>query len=536
MSCSDDDDDVGSGIRPTPEAWMNIAKPTEHDVLCGRGGGTNNHPGNVKFRLLINDYKLRYLAASKVDKPKVARDVVDAWRSLNPPGRFLARKGDSKKGPGSVKADGNVWYDVGDKKAREKASQCLRERTPDVLPYVREMRRQQDVLTGQGLLMVEQQMRLRNEAGVQGINMGMHVNANLNANASGGMMNGPVNAGNGQHPSIQDMLASMNGIDGYNNNNNPSIAQSILSSMSPTMSEPDINNAFSVEHFFTHGFQNAPPPSSYSATADDPLSLQQMSQDPHRWDQAGFSVDLQAMPPPLQVYSNPPTLDFDRLGLETGFAVTPDLVGSSTLQGVQQGLQDELTLLEEYMESMQGLKAYHSEHERTNDLLSMQTNSWVKSFHSIENSKNGDLTLDDSAGSFGLDVAKELEKEIEKEVRYEVVKTELPKGVVVAKEKVRNTKLDFHSIDKSRSLSKQTSTRTHLSAATQKSAMSLVSTRSAQSGMSGLSMLSGMSEASRGSKMSANRNQASSLSMMSDFTELTDVSEGLKSLDLNSRR
>jgi hypothetical protein len=240
------------------------------------------------------------------------------------------------------------------------------------------------------------------------------------------------------------------------------------------------------------------------------------------------------MPPPWQVYSNPPTSDFDRLGLETGYAVTPDVVGSSMLQGVQGGVHDELNL-EEYMKSMQGLKAYHSEHERTNDLLSIQTNSWVKSFHSIESSKNGDLTLDDSAGSFGLDVAKELEKEIEKEVRYEVVKTEITK--VVAKEKVRNTKLDFHSIDKSHSISKQTSTRTHLSAATQKSAMStMVSTRSAQSGMSGLSMLSGMSEASRGSKMSANRNQALSLNMMSGFTELTDVSEGLKSIHLNSRR
>jgi hypothetical protein len=44
-----------------------------------------------------------------------------------------------------------VWYDVGDKKAREKASQCLRERTPDVIPFVREIQRQQDVYIGQNM-------------------------------------------------------------------------------------------------------------------------------------------------------------------------------------------------------------------------------------------------------------------------------------------------------------------------------------------------------------------------------------------------
>lgn len=84
-----------------------VKDPGEHDVLCGRGGGTNNHAGNVKFRMMVNGAnKLRYLAASKAEKPKVAADVVRLWRSLDPPGRFLARKDSSRKGPGSVKAEG----------------------------------------------------------------------------------------------------------------------------------------------------------------------------------------------------------------------------------------------------------------------------------------------------------------------------------------------------------------------------------------------------------------------------------------------
>jgi hypothetical protein len=468
MSGSDDDDDVAAGIKPTPEEWKHILKPTAHDVLCGRGGGTNNHPGNVKFRQTINEHKLRYLAASKVEKPKVAREVVDIWRSLDPPGRFLARKDDSKRGPGSVKAEGNVWYDIGDKKAREKASQCLRERTPDVLPYVREMQRQQDALTGQGLRMVEHQIRMQSDTGM---------------NMNPGVFNGQMY--------VQNMMGAMNGLDGFN-------------PARTSMSEPDINNAFSVEHFFTHGFQNMVPS---QPVTDDPLSLQQISRDPN-WDPITFDGGMNmSINPSGQVFSSTSHHDLNPIPLPLGadFGNVPDLVESSGLVA-----KDELTL-EEYMDSMQSFKAYHLDSElkekpRTGDLLQMQSNSWVKSFHSIENgSKAGDITVNDSIGSCPRE--KKRSKPLTK-------KLDLLNDV---------------------SLSKQTSTRTHLSNATQKSSMSHVSTKSAQSTMSGLSMFSEMSGMSRSSKMSENRNQASTLSVMSDFTELTDLSEALNNIDIQSK-
>jgi hypothetical protein len=141
------------------EDWNHITKPGNHDVLLGRGGGTNNHSGNIKFRKLVNEHKMRYLACSKVEKPKVARQVVALWRKMEPTGRFLTRKDESKRGPGSVKASDNVWYEVGDKKAREKASQCLRERTPDVIPYIKHLREQQNAITEQGVSMVQMQMQ-----------------------------------------------------------------------------------------------------------------------------------------------------------------------------------------------------------------------------------------------------------------------------------------------------------------------------------------------------------------------------------------
>lgn len=109
----------------------NIANPGPNDILCGRGGGTNAHSGNIKFRKLVAAHKLRYLAANKSDKPGVARDVVREWRSMDPPGRFLAKVDGTKRTPAYPASDNDksvLWYDVGDKKAREKASQCLRER------------------------------------------------------------------------------------------------------------------------------------------------------------------------------------------------------------------------------------------------------------------------------------------------------------------------------------------------------------------------------------------------------------------------
>jgi len=109
-------------------------EPGMNDALYGRGGGTNNHVGNVRFRHLINGHKLRYLAATKSEKPMIAREVVAIWRNLKPPGRFLEQKTSKYAGENNIQ-----WKDVGDKKAREKTSQCLRERTPDVVSFVKQL-------------------------------------------------------------------------------------------------------------------------------------------------------------------------------------------------------------------------------------------------------------------------------------------------------------------------------------------------------------------------------------------------------------
>jgi hypothetical protein len=125
-----------------------------HDVLLGRGGGTNNHSGNKNFRELVNAHKRRYLACSKVEKPKVAREVVETWRKMNPPGRFLQRLNDPKS------SDPPIFQEVSEKKAREKASQCLRERTPDVLPYLNQYHQEQDQFTEEGVGKVQLKIQM----------------------------------------------------------------------------------------------------------------------------------------------------------------------------------------------------------------------------------------------------------------------------------------------------------------------------------------------------------------------------------------
>jgi len=92
------------------------------DVLCGRGGLTNHHPGNVFFRRLVRMKQESYLLASKREKAGVAKEIVESIRNLNPQGRFLKK---DPQNPGH-------WIEIGDRKAREKTSQALREGAPEL--------------------------------------------------------------------------------------------------------------------------------------------------------------------------------------------------------------------------------------------------------------------------------------------------------------------------------------------------------------------------------------------------------------------
>ncbi|CAB9511726.1 Nitrilase family, member 2 [Seminavis robusta] len=95
---------------------VDIEQPHKHDVLCGRGVTTNRFPGNESFRSLVSLNKELYVTSTKRQKMSISRSIVEAVRSLKPPGRFL------EKNPVT-----GMWSDIGDRKAIEKTSQALRD-------------------------------------------------------------------------------------------------------------------------------------------------------------------------------------------------------------------------------------------------------------------------------------------------------------------------------------------------------------------------------------------------------------------------
>ncbi|KAL3761641.1 hypothetical protein ACHAWU_000128 [Discostella pseudostelligera] len=146
-----------------------------NDVLCGRGGGTNVHPGNRRFRDLVNANRRAYLKAKKNDKPTISRSIVRGIRQMN--GRFL--KKDEKK---------DLWFEIGDDCAREKTSQALRQRAPEMRKILLEDEQRQQQQQQQ---VVEQQMMLHRQQ--------------LSALVGGGM------GGNFSRISQMNALASMGG-------------------------------------------------------------------------------------------------------------------------------------------------------------------------------------------------------------------------------------------------------------------------------------------------------------------------------------
>jgi hypothetical protein len=98
---------------------------TSYDVLAGRGNRTNNHVGNLRFRELLTPFKRLYLqqTTKKHVKARMCAVLVNYVRTqCCPPGRFL------EKDPNKP----NMWVEIGDKKARKKAGQALREDATEI--------------------------------------------------------------------------------------------------------------------------------------------------------------------------------------------------------------------------------------------------------------------------------------------------------------------------------------------------------------------------------------------------------------------
>ncbi len=97
-----------------------VENPNKADVLCGRGGNINTHPGNENFRKLIEEHKRVYLTARfKKEKRIITDSIIEEVRRRG--GKFLIRDGKT-----------NLWHQVPIEKARDKTSQALRENAPKI--------------------------------------------------------------------------------------------------------------------------------------------------------------------------------------------------------------------------------------------------------------------------------------------------------------------------------------------------------------------------------------------------------------------
>jgi len=96
-------------------AFISSFGVNDKDVLFGRGGVTNSHPGNINYRSLVRNLQREYLDAPKLKKAAVAMRVVEQVYSQG--GKFLVE-------------ENGKWVEVEREKAREKTSQALREKAP----------------------------------------------------------------------------------------------------------------------------------------------------------------------------------------------------------------------------------------------------------------------------------------------------------------------------------------------------------------------------------------------------------------------
>lgn len=87
---------------------------TDDDVLFGRGGFANKHPGNVRFRARAMELRPWYEQVSKEEKYNISDLLVESVKAEGH--RFLERGSDG------------LWHEVIGNGARKKASQALRER------------------------------------------------------------------------------------------------------------------------------------------------------------------------------------------------------------------------------------------------------------------------------------------------------------------------------------------------------------------------------------------------------------------------
>ena len=100
-----------SGMIPLRPGFI----PSDLDVICARGKQIYDHEGNRRFRALVKDHLPTYSkCVTKMQKTRLVSHIIDTVRKGSPEGGFVK----------NVKGQ---WYEVGDRRAKEKTGQTMRD-------------------------------------------------------------------------------------------------------------------------------------------------------------------------------------------------------------------------------------------------------------------------------------------------------------------------------------------------------------------------------------------------------------------------
>lgn len=102
-------------VQAAPCRELSITSPGPFDVICARGKLALLHPGNLRYKKLVQQILDEYENAhSKLHKSQIVTRIADTIRRDSPAGGF-------------IKQINGKWHEVGDHVAREKIGQSVRE-------------------------------------------------------------------------------------------------------------------------------------------------------------------------------------------------------------------------------------------------------------------------------------------------------------------------------------------------------------------------------------------------------------------------
>ena len=105
-----------ASLRQDDDEMTEERPPSPFNILCGRGIGNFNSPGNRRFKEIISEYVDTYQQApSKVEKTEVVQKVLKTIKING--GRFIKQSD----------VDGREWYEISDREALEKTAHKLRD-------------------------------------------------------------------------------------------------------------------------------------------------------------------------------------------------------------------------------------------------------------------------------------------------------------------------------------------------------------------------------------------------------------------------